>query len=474
MSAVRTSYEEDQYTLGGNNWVLQTRRHHAASVKPPVLFFPEHANTVLGVMDQSQDYYGYLLRDLAEDFTVCAATPGGSLHWGNANARGNAINLKNYLQTAYGTSGKVGLVATSMGSLLALNFAMENPTLVSWVACMLPALNLADLKANSGYASEINAAYSGNYTDATFGATSSPYYYRTSYPAATIPTAFFTASDDAIALPVWADAFIAAQPTVYRESVGALGHTAAGIAAAALPLKAWVRRQAPVITTGAQYAYPGAAGPLPVPVLESTSNGSTGSNLSATITMPSGTQAGDLLIMALAGSRGAGAATTTMAGWTKIAEAFSAAGTSAVISIWAKIAGAAEGSALWQIASGNTTKGWICQRWSGAAGLPAVQTPVTNTTGGTQTMVSNTVTPSVLNSAVVTYLGLRTVSSGVDPIWGGGATAQWNTDSGQIGTIYSGYEEADTTDPVTHTVQFTNNQGAPGQGLVSLIIEPAA
>lgn len=214
--------------------------------RAPLIYCHGAGDTTLTVLDQRPDPTGNpsqkaLVEALACDFTVGVADLGGD-QWGN-NLHVARIGAQlDYLAANYGANRPAVLVAGSMGTLGALAFTLAFPARVRLVVAVLPALDLQDLLSR-GAAAGINAAYGGAYNDATDGPTHSPVKFAAALPAG-LPIALFTCSDDAIAVPATADAFVAARPQTYRENLGALGHTEAAIGAAFGPVRTWLRKNA--------------------------------------------------------------------------------------------------------------------------------------------------------------------------------------------------------------------------------------
>lgn len=107
----------------------------------------------------------------------CTATPGGIGDlWANDNAYAyiDACGPSCKVANVGAKSGKVILVGLSQGALSVLGYAGRYPANVAAVQAYLPNTSLAASKANGGYTAQVNAAYGGNYTDATYGAQHSP------------------------------------------------------------------------------------------------------------------------------------------------------------------------------------------------------------------------------------------------------------------------------------------------------------
>lgn len=86
--------------------------------------------------------------------------------WGNDTAQGRMTSAQSYIQTAFAAeAGKVILIGGSMGGLVTLNWARNNPAQVAAVALLYPCVNLQAQHDGTGgatpYASSIEAAYGG-------------------------------------------------------------------------------------------------------------------------------------------------------------------------------------------------------------------------------------------------------------------------------------------------------------------------
>jgi hypothetical protein len=128
-----------------------------------------------------------------------------------------------------------------MGNLSAMAYARANPTQVAAIAGVIPALDLNDIHANNrgGAAAGVNTAYGGAYVQATHGPTHNPVTYAATLPAS-LPIAIWTASDDPLCVPATTTTFMTARPGTGNNSVGALGHSEASVAAAATGVVAFI------------------------------------------------------------------------------------------------------------------------------------------------------------------------------------------------------------------------------------------
>lgn len=107
--------------------------------------------------------------------TMLSCDLGGVATWGNDTAISRITAAKNYLLTLQDVAaGKIILVGQSMGGQNALVWAAANPTLVKGVICAIPVINIQDVR-NRVYTASVDAAYTGGYSDAAYGAAHSPY-----------------------------------------------------------------------------------------------------------------------------------------------------------------------------------------------------------------------------------------------------------------------------------------------------------
>lgn len=190
------------------------------------------AQTILGKVGQKA-----LIDALAQKYAVIACDLGYQAFGNDTHVAriGEAIT---YLEATWKTTSRVVLVGGSMGALGALGYARLYPQKVRAVAGIIPGLDLADLMLR-GAAADINAAYGGAYNDATDGPTHSPVQYAASLDP-NLPIRLWTASNDTIAVPATATAFVAARPQTGRVDVGALGHSEAAVTASQTSVLDWL------------------------------------------------------------------------------------------------------------------------------------------------------------------------------------------------------------------------------------------
>lgn len=157
--------------------------------------------TEASILDPTLPNFAAIHRAIAEAGYPILATRQASDNWANDAGIAKVTLAKTYLQGTLGAkSGKVFLVAASMGGALAMAYARANPTLVQGILLMLPVSDLQDMVTNNrgGFASSVNAAYSGGYSNGTYGATHNPTTFAASL--AGIPVWCGYATDDPIAV----------------------------------------------------------------------------------------------------------------------------------------------------------------------------------------------------------------------------------------------------------------------------------
>ena len=246
---------EGRYVSGESDVVV--RRLNLSVSKPPLIFCHQHQTSTEALLMAEVNnvpYYRNLFAALAEDYTVCAAdlgyVGGGTADlWGNPTNINRVAQVRSMLSSQFGSSGPLTLIGTSHGNLPSMNYALANPSQIAAVVGITPALSINDIKQYNGgqYAADINSRYSGGYTDAAYGLQHSPHYYRHLWPASSIPTAFFTASDDTVTRGPFVNDFLeahldsAGRSIVRRYDVGEHGHSQEAIAAAVPGVIDWVR-----------------------------------------------------------------------------------------------------------------------------------------------------------------------------------------------------------------------------------------
>lgn len=154
-----------------------------------------------------------------EGFLGVSGDNGGPQTWGNPTSimrlESNRIALN-----GMGPINKYGLIGGSMGGQNAINFAAQANIKPSAIVCIIPVMNVEDIRANNrdGYAPLINAAYGGTYSEATMGQFHNPYTMRSMTKLMGIPTLIFYGAADTLCLPAFATGYCDADPT-FRTAV---------------------------------------------------------------------------------------------------------------------------------------------------------------------------------------------------------------------------------------------------------------
>lgn len=173
-----------------------------------------------------------LVSALSERFVVVSADLGGARTYGNDTVIAAIGRARNYLVNTLDVKpGKIALVGASMGFQSAAVYARAHPTQIAAIVGFIPLCDLTDIHTNNraGATADINTAYGGAYSEATYGAAHNPVTFASQL---TMPIQLWYASDDTAVIPSTVTAFDAAAPNCTINDVGALGHTEAAIAAA--------------------------------------------------------------------------------------------------------------------------------------------------------------------------------------------------------------------------------------------------
>lgn len=205
-----------------------------------------------------------------------------------------------------------------------------------------------------------------------------------------------------------------------------------------------------------------------------------GTSISATL--PQAATAGNVIVIAIGGSKGSlGAPTITISGYTEMGGVWQNSGTlSGGTRLFAKIAAGGETGATIS-SSSSITGAWVALELTGVdtgtfpVGPTAPATYTSNATTGLQTMNSNTRITAAADEYLVTVCGGRGPSSGdVTLSFGGGASGLYTTPSGALGFIYVGGQSvAAASTSVTHTATLTNNQGSPVNAIGTVAFKAA-
>lgn len=162
-----------------------------------------------------------LMQGLAElGIATMTADWGGPTHWGADLAVTRADTGRPYQATQQGTLGtSVVVLGISMGTVLALRYAMAHPTRVAAIALVLPVPDVQGMYDGNinGFQAEIGTAYGARPSNAQNPASNTASF-------AGIPIAMWYSTDDPVALPTPTTTFAAATGATLT-SLGAVGHT---------------------------------------------------------------------------------------------------------------------------------------------------------------------------------------------------------------------------------------------------------
>ena len=199
--------------------VIVRPKRRPATPKSGVMFVHGAGSTSLYcLLDDGKQ--GRLTRKIASaGYTGWSHDNGGPQTWGNDLALLRMSSGRDALRSQPGVTsgGKIALVSASMGGLNSLAWigawtAGGGPSPVSCVVSVIPVLDLTDIHTNNrgGFASLINAAYGGAYSEASYGATHNPMTMAQAGRFTGIPMLIFYGTSDTICLPGRAQAFAAA------------------------------------------------------------------------------------------------------------------------------------------------------------------------------------------------------------------------------------------------------------------------
>ncbi len=220
MLATSSSAGEARYVAAEWDVVMQTTSRLR---RPPLVWC--HGNNGTALADHLG--YGSAMRILAQRYTVIAADLGFNT-WGNDLGITRVGQALDYLVTAWGVGGRAVLVGASMGNAVAMNYAVRFPERIKAVAGVIPVVDLNAPPENPAKAS-LDAAYPPAYSDAQYG-DHNPLLFADELPA-DMPIGLWTSSNDPLAYPSTATAFVAARPQTLRVDIGALGHSGVNVAA---------------------------------------------------------------------------------------------------------------------------------------------------------------------------------------------------------------------------------------------------
>lgn len=165
-----------------------------------------------------------VLSRISLNATVALIQAGGDW-FGNAAQIAKVQLAVDWLRSTWGVTGKIGFVATSMGSSTAHNYAHANPDEVAFIAGFLPLVDLTTLHANPTYTATLDALYPPNWSEATYGADYNPVTYAEDGLPTDLPIKLWYATNDVVVAPSTITAFHEARPWTEIQTTFAGGHT---------------------------------------------------------------------------------------------------------------------------------------------------------------------------------------------------------------------------------------------------------
>ncbi|NIJ87004.1 hypothetical protein FHY35_004054 [Xanthomonas arboricola] len=152
-----------------------------------------------------------IMQAVSRRSTIISSDLGGNATWGNSTVVDAIGQARNVLLAQPGVAQHpVGLLCQSMGAGGGVAWAAANRSLVSRIVLLIPALNTDDIRANSGYAADINAAYGGTYSEERDGPTHNPLTIAKAGKLAGLPIQLWYGDSDTLCKPEFALQFAAA------------------------------------------------------------------------------------------------------------------------------------------------------------------------------------------------------------------------------------------------------------------------
>lgn len=204
---MRTSQSIGLTYPGDNEVVLRPREYHPPST--PVIYSHGAEGGVGGSMAWMNIKTRWpIMRTLSQESTVFCGDLGGNATWGNDVAVDRQNRAADYVATLPSSaSTNINGWGQSMGGLNQLVWAGRYRSRFSKLGLIIPVINLTDVHANSGYASDINSAYSGGYSEATYGALHNPLTMAMAGAYDDLPILLFYGNSDALCKPEFAIEF---------------------------------------------------------------------------------------------------------------------------------------------------------------------------------------------------------------------------------------------------------------------------
>lgn len=204
-----TTYGRDTVTAN-EFFAISTPKIAPPTPLPPVIFCHGAGSDATAIISLT-DSVERIARDVTNaGYTMLACDLGGTGTWGNDTVISRINDAYTYAQTLPGIrTGRVLLLGTSMGGLSSLVWTAGHMGQVHGLAAIIPVIDVNDIHANNrgGFTSAINAAYSGGWSQATYGAAHNPLTIATAGTYAALPMQIHYGTTDAICLPAKAIEF---------------------------------------------------------------------------------------------------------------------------------------------------------------------------------------------------------------------------------------------------------------------------
>ncbi len=192
----------------------------AAGSQVGILFCHSAGSTA--IEPTTPNWAAFILPLATAGHPILATDLGGTTTWGNDTVVSRITEAKAYLHSAMGAkTGKIVLVGMSMGGLAAMVWAAQNPTLVAAFVGVAAVCDVTDIVTNNraGTAASVNSAYSGGWSQATYGAVHNPTTLAAAGSLAAIPALIFTGTEDPLVIPATVDTLVSHMPLGTRVPV---------------------------------------------------------------------------------------------------------------------------------------------------------------------------------------------------------------------------------------------------------------
>ena len=226
-----TNFKSDE-VYPGEGVVEITPKFPFAPVMPGVAFVHGAGSLATYILDSYGRQAVKTLR-VGSRYPAISGDNGGAQTWGNDLSITRLGGYLSALAARPDVNNNYALLGDSMGGIVSLNYAAQAAVKPKAIVLTIPVINIEDIRANnrSGYASLINAAYGGNYNEATRGSTKNPYTMRAAAKLRGIPMLIMYGANDQLCLPQFATEFAAADAANRQTIALPYGHEEAAYSA---------------------------------------------------------------------------------------------------------------------------------------------------------------------------------------------------------------------------------------------------